>query len=229
MTVNSKEQELSKHLSQQAMYDNANNSSDHFKGKELLQGKHFWIHQGETGFAYENIFGEYLVNTEKVILFEPYLLKHYQLKNLYQFCQLITKHRNIMYLHIITRSGSYYSPFSLVEKLDKLANYMQKLEIKLTYKLSQNAHDREIVLDNGWIIKIGRGLDIYLPPTENEKNSDDFNLRPCRETKIDIFNDKTKCAQSNEIVSLLTKEGKHRRLCISSKLSRPGCSLSWTL
>jgi ATP-dependent Lon protease len=31
-------------------------------------------------------------------------------------------------------------------------------------KLNPNIHDREIRLDNGWIIKIGRGLDFYQKP-----------------------------------------------------------------
>ena len=31
----------------------------------------------------------------------------------------------------------------------------------LEVKLNPNLHDREIRLDNGWIIKIGRGLDFY--------------------------------------------------------------------
>lgn len=43
-------------------------------------------------------------------------------------------------------------------------------------------------LSNGWIIKIGRGLDYFKAP--NGKfvlGSCDLELRPCSETTIDVF------------------------------------------
>jgi len=49
-------------------------------------------------------------------------------------------------------------------------------------------HGREITLDNGWHIKIGRGFDFYQKP-ENclMVSENDLKLRICMETKIDIF------------------------------------------
>ena len=46
--------------------------------------------------------------------------------------------------------------------------------------------------DNGWVIKIGRGLDIY-KPTENKFSVGfcDFDLRQCHETTVDIFHRKS--------------------------------------
>jgi ATP-dependent Lon protease len=37
-------------------------------------------------------------------------------------------------------------------------------DIVLDVKLNTNMHDREIRLDNRWIVKIGRGLDFYQRP-----------------------------------------------------------------
>ena len=49
-------------------------------------------------------------------------------------------------------------------------------------------HDREIRLDNGWVVKIGRGFDIYQKPGDwFEIGSNDLDLRPCLETTVDIF------------------------------------------
>ena len=43
-------------------------------------------------------------------------------------------------------------------------------------------------LDNGWIIKIGRGLDFYQKPGGwFEVGANDLSLRKCLETKVDIF------------------------------------------
>ena len=49
-------------------------------------------------------------------------------------------------------------------------------------------HDREIQLDNGWCIKIGRGFDYFQRPEDwMTIGVSDQDLRPCLETKIDIF------------------------------------------
>jgi ATP-dependent Lon protease len=38
------------------------------------------------------------------------------------------------------------------------------LDVELAIKLNPNIRDREIRLDNGWVIKISRGLDFYQKP-----------------------------------------------------------------
>ena len=44
-------------------------------------------------------------------------------------------------------------------------------------------------LDNGWLIKIGRGLDIFRAPPKGRFTLGyfDLDLRPCLETTVDIF------------------------------------------
>jgi len=49
----------------------------------------------------------------------------------------------------------------IAEKLDELKQSLLEMDVELEVKLNPNIHDREIRLDNGWIIKIGRGLDFY--------------------------------------------------------------------
>ena len=51
-----------------------------------------------------------------------------------------------------------------------------------------NIHDREIRIDNGWIVKIGRSLDFYQKPNGGfEIGANDMSLRKCLETKVDIY------------------------------------------
>jgi len=60
-------------------------------------------------------------------------------------------------------------------------------DVVLNVKLNENLHDREIRLDNGWVIKIGRGLDFYQKPASwFELGAHDLSLRKCLETKLDI-------------------------------------------
>jgi ATP-dependent Lon protease len=54
--------------------------------------------------------------------------------------------------------------------------------------MSSRPPAREIRLDNGWCIKIGRGLDFYQKPDSwYAIGANDFSLRPCLETKVDIY------------------------------------------
>jgi hypothetical protein len=56
-------------------------------------------------------------------------------------------------------------------------------------------------LSNGWIIKIGRGLDYFKPPDTRDAfciGLHDFDLRTCNATTIDIFHQKmTKTTNSS--------------------------------
>ena len=71
-----------------------------------------------------------------------------------------------------------------INPVDSLKRFDVVLEIKENPKL----HDREIRLSNGWIVKIGRGLDIYQSPDEwLQVGANDLDLRPCLETNVDVI------------------------------------------
>ena len=79
-------------------------------------------------------------------------------------------------------------------KLDELKSDLKNNhKITLSVKYSESLHDREIrILPSGWVIKIGRGLDIY-KATKGKFVIGQFDqdLRPCHETTVDIFNKST--------------------------------------
>jgi len=76
----------------------------------------------------------------------------------------------------------------LQDKLSELQQSLLELDVVLEVQLNPNMNDREIKLDNGWSIKIGRGLDFYQRPGSwFEIGANDLNLRKCLETKVDIF------------------------------------------
>ena len=76
----------------------------------------------------------------------------------------------------------------LQDKLGELQQSLLELDIVLDIRCNPNMHDREIRLDNGWVIKIGRGLDFYQRPHSRfEVGTHDLSLRKCLETKVDIF------------------------------------------
>lgn len=59
---------------------------------------------------------------------------------------------------------------------------------RLEIGFSQTLYDREIRFSNGWVIKIGRGLDYFKPPPGKFCiGFCDFDLRECHETVVDIY------------------------------------------
>lgn len=76
-------------------------------------------------------------------------------------------------------------------KLGELATSLLSYQITLEIEYSQTLHDREIRFNNGWIVKIGRGLDIYKGTKGKfEIGFCDYDLRKCHETTVDIFHSK---------------------------------------
>ena len=105
-----------------------------------------------------------------------------------RFCETVIKLGNVKKINLIT---SYDDDTPLAEIQDKLAELKQSLldlDVVLDVQLNPSMHDREIRLDNGWVIKIGRGLDFYQKPGGRfEVGVNDLSLRRCLETKVDIF------------------------------------------
>ncbi|XP_038870719.1 MIT domain-containing protein 1 isoform X2 [Salvelinus namaycush] len=74
--------------------------------------------------------------------------------------------------------------------LSELKQSLQSQDVCLDLQYS-TFHDREIRFDNGWIIKIGRGLDYFKKPKGRFSiGYCDYDLRQCQETTVDIFHSK---------------------------------------
>ncbi|TVR65780.1 MAG: hypothetical protein EA427_17450 [Spirochaetaceae bacterium] len=68
-----------------------------------------------------------------------------------------------------------------------MAQSLRDLGVAFTWEYSSTLHDRAVRLSNGWIISIGRGLDLYQPPESwYSIGANDMDLRPCRETTVDV-------------------------------------------
>jgi ATP-dependent Lon protease len=154
-----------------------------------LTEKHYTIRYQAIGFSYQSIFGSYLEGATSVVIEDPFIRTKHQFLNFLRFCELIVKTGSVRKLNLITGSDDPYQEREADGWLSNLAKDLLPFDVELTFEFNPNLHDREIRCDNGWIIKIGRGLDIYLRPEENFTGlgRQDFDLRPCLETKVDIF------------------------------------------
>ena len=149
---------------------------------------HFTIHYGAVGFSYESIMDQYLVGAKSIEIEDPYIRATHQIQNFVRFCEAIVKYPNIKTIRLITSFDESTDIKDMSEKLDEVKQSLLELDIDLKLKVNENLHDREIRIYNGWIIKIGRGLDFYQKPDSwFGIGTNDLSLRKCLETKVDIF------------------------------------------
>ncbi len=153
-----------------------------------LKEQHFTILYGDTGHSYESILGPYLQGAKSVVIEDPYIRLQHQIQNFVRFCETVLKAGTVKKISLITGYDDKTQLADIAEKLDELKQSLLELDVELEVKLNPNMHDREIRIDNGWVIKIGRGLDFFQKPGGwFEVGVNDLSLRKCLETKVDIF------------------------------------------
>lgn len=153
-----------------------------------LQEQHFTIHYGDTGYSYESLIGPYLVGAKKVEVEDPYIRATHQVQNFVRFCEAALKAPTIRKIILTTSYDDDTDVKQLSERLSELKQSLIEIDVELEVKVNEHMHDREIRIDNGWTIKIGRGLDFYQKPDNwFGIGVNDLTLRKCLETKVDIF------------------------------------------
>ncbi|WP_206677664.1 BREX system Lon protease-like protein BrxL [Tabrizicola fusiformis] len=152
------------------------------------QEQHFTILYGDTGHSYESIMGPYIRGAKAVTIEDPYIRLPHQIQNFVRFCETCLKSGTVKSINLITGYDDKTQLADISEKIEDLKQSLLEMDVVLSAKLNPNMHDREIRLDNGWVIKIGRGLDFYQRPGSwFEVGANDLSLRKCLETKVDIF------------------------------------------
>jgi len=150
--------------------------------------EHFRVEANSTGNSYETLFKRFLdgeVSSVKVE--DPYIRVHHQVVNFLRFTELCVKRcPNLKNVTLVTTSEAQTGEQE--SKLTELQKSLARRDISFKWEYSSTLHDREIKFDTGWIVKIGRGLDIYKPPEGKiTLGYFDLDLRQCLETTVDVF------------------------------------------
>lgn len=155
----------------------------------VLKERHFTIHYGDTGYSYEKLMGAYLAGAKVIDIEDPYIRIPHQIANFTRFCELAVKMGTAATIRLKTGADDSSQEVEISEKLDALVDDLKQHDVTLTFTFDEHMHDRQIRLDNGWTIKIGRGFDIYqrIDRPRSGLGMNDFDLRPCLETTVDIF------------------------------------------
>jgi len=153
-----------------------------------LREQHFTVLYNATGYTYESIIGPYLRGVREAVVEDTYIRLTHQIQNFARLCETLVKAGTVKRVVLITKFDADTDVASVVAKLEELKDSLSEVDVELDVQINPNLHDREIQLDNSWVIKIGRGLDFYQKPDSYfEIGVYDFSLRKCLETKVDIY------------------------------------------
>jgi ATP-dependent Lon protease len=154
-----------------------------------LAEQHFSIQYGDTGYSYDTIFGSYLAGAKAVTIEDPYIRAPHQIANFVRFCETVVRASpTVGRVNLITGYDDKTDLAMVRDKLEELKQSLLEVDVLLDIRLNEKIHDREVRIDNGWTVKIGRGLDFYQKPDGwFSIGASDLGLRKCLETKVDIF------------------------------------------
>jgi Phospholipase D-like domain at C-terminus of MIT len=143
------------------------------------------------GWPFTRIFpAKYLSGASEGWLIDPYLARGHQRRNLDEFVLAVLEGAKLKTLHIITREVSRAGADADKRYFDELdRDTFAKAGMRIDYTIDSEVHDRSFILDNGFVFKLGRGLDIFKPAAGLA--SRDPTLRPVRQTEIDVFRPQT--------------------------------------
>jgi ATP-dependent Lon protease len=153
-----------------------------------LKEQHYTITYDSTGYSYESIIVPYLAGAKYVVIEDPYIRATHQVQNFIRFCEAILKQPTVKKIQLITSYDEQTNVQEMAERLEDVKQSLLELDVELDIKVNENLHDREIHIDNGWKVKIGRGLDFFQKPDSwFSVGMNDLSLRKCLETKVDIY------------------------------------------
>lgn len=152
---------------------------------------HVSIEENDTGYDYDQVFGQYMDRkTIEILVEEPYMQQNYQYANLVRFLELaITNCPNLKYFRLITKEAQdpKYTD-NQKTNLGQIKADLERRNIAVSIKYEDSLHDRKIYLSNGFIIKIGRGLHFYKAPNPMYSiGLNNYKFRKCLQTDVDIW------------------------------------------
>uniref|UniRef100_A0A8D8VAZ1 MIT domain-containing protein 1 n=1 Tax=Cacopsylla melanoneura TaxID=428564 RepID=A0A8D8VAZ1_9HEMI len=159
----------------------------------------FEIKNNDKGYSYESLFGRFLDEfVEHISVTDPYIHNTFQCFNFLHFCTLAVRNcKKLEQINLLTTRANkpQYAGQADLEKqeaaLKQISDSLRQNKVSLNITYSNTLHDREIVTSTDWIIKIGRGLDMYHKESEFSLGFLDLSRRRCKETVVDIFHKST--------------------------------------
>ena len=120
------------------------------------------VRTNQKGVSYRNLFGEYVRTAKKITVIDPFIRYPYQVDNFIEFIQMVrdcSDNPEDVTIELHTQNDDDKVP-EMIDIFDELTEELSSYGMQFTYSFDAD-HDRLILLDNGWRITLGRGLDIF--------------------------------------------------------------------
>ena len=145
---------------------------------------------GQTGVTYEKLFAAYLREAQEIRVEDPYIRAPWQIKNFMEFVTMLMDTRPVDELKIVlvTNEDEDKIP-ELIDKLDDIKDDLNSYGIEFEYKI-KDFHDRCIQTDTGWVITLGRGLDIFEKYSPFSVANSRQDMRKCKDFMVTYMKEK---------------------------------------
>ena len=123
---------------------------------------------------------------------DPYLRKPHQIRNVHEILLLLIQHADAARLPrvVIETCASDEDDYRAKQEatFEQLQQSWGQFGIVIDWSIVDNFHDRSIVTDTGWVINLGRGLDVYEAYTPLSQFDPRYAIPQLRRTKDTTIN-----------------------------------------
>ena len=134
---------------------------------ESLDRGYLEFQEGQKGVSFDYLFGPYVRGAHLVTVIDPYIRLFHQAKNMMEFIETARKFNSddsdISVKLITIEDEDSEKAAKQRDLLNQVKTSANAAGIPFTYEFDQSRilHDREVTIDSGWRIVLGRGLDIF--------------------------------------------------------------------
>lgn len=126
------------------------------------------IQEGQTGISYKKLFAPYMRGAKVITLNDTFIRSTHQYRNLLEFMSVITTSCDVNDLEfVLNTTNDQMAPSEKIDQqkaLQEIADQAALIGLNMSFNIDNTLHDRSIIMDNGWKINLGRGLDIFQRP-----------------------------------------------------------------
>lgn len=149
------------------------------------------LRENQTGVTYQGLFADYLRGATMIQLEDAYIRRSYQGRNLLDLLIVVHSVKDPAEEVVFAlRSGSDESGGFTQEQeemFEEIKNQVEPLGIKFIYTYDSGTHDRSIKCNNGWIIDLGIGLDMFQRPAWSQYSLE-FSHQKFRKSRRVVLN-----------------------------------------
>ena len=144
------------------------------------------------GHSMPGILLPYLFDAAEIQIRDPYLRKPYQIRNVHEILLLLIQHADAARLPrvVIETCASDEDEYRAKQEVtfEQLQQSWGQFGIVIDWSIVDDFHDRSIVTDTGWVIDLGRGLDVYEAYTPLSQFDPRYAIPQLRRTKDTTIN-----------------------------------------